>query len=69
LLSRCVLSGHVAFERNADELRAYRERVLSEHTEAAIKGVDPAMSGLLTQELTEELDRILSTLIERAETG
>lgn len=57
----------VAFDRNADELRAYRERVLSEYTESTLKGVDAVYSDLLMQELHDALDRLLSHLIERAE--
>jgi hypothetical protein len=59
----------VAFDRNHEELRAYRERVLSEYAESTLKGFDPAYSDALMQELSEALDRLLSHLIERAEAG
>lgn len=49
------------------ELRAYRERVLADSSQSTLAGVDPAMSDLLMQELTEALDAVLSRTISRAQ--
>ena len=48
------------------ELEAYRDRVLDNATTATIRGVDPAMSDLLAQELKDSLDNLLSDTIRRA---
>lgn len=49
------------------QLAAYRERVLAEHSEGTISGTDAATSDLLTQELTEALDAVLSQALARAQ--
>lgn len=49
------------------ELRACRDRVLREHPQATIKGIQPAMSDLVAQELTQALDALLSEAIIRAQ--
>jgi hypothetical protein len=49
------------------ELRTCRDRVLRKHSQAKIKGFEPAASDLVAQELTEALDALLSEAITQAQ--
>lgn len=49
------------------EIKAYAARVKEELSESTATGFDPAMSDLLMQELSEAVDRLLASLIERLE--
>jgi hypothetical protein len=49
------------------ELRAYRHRILCKHSQAKIRGLEPAASDLVAQGLTEALDALLSEAITEAQ--
>jgi hypothetical protein len=56
-----VLMQHViclACDRDLDEVRAYRERVLEDASETSIQGFSPAASDHLSAELEEALAKI-----------
>ena len=47
----------------ATELDGYRERVLASYRAGTVKGFAPVVSDLLTQELTDALDALLSKAV------
>ena len=49
------------------ELRGYTSRLKAELSEATIPTVDPAMSDVLTQELSEAVDALLDGLLRKIE--
>ena len=49
------------------DLRGYASRLKTELSEATIPTVDPAMSDVLMQELTEAVDALLDGLLRRLE--
>ncbi len=49
------------------ELRGYASRLKAELSEATIPTVDPAMSDVLTQELSEAVDALLDGLLRKLE--
>ena len=50
-------------------LEEYRSRVLCEYEEATVKEVDAFTSDVLTQELKDALDEVLSNLVSRVREG
>lgn len=59
----------VAASRKDDpvaELKACRNRLLRAQSHAPLKGVEPAMSELVAQDLTEALDALLSEAIAQS---